>query len=242
MPHLGSGTVRHVLTSYVSPGLPHPTGAVIAIIITSNQPTMNPEETPPCQRSDIVCIGAGLSAIALGARLRLRHPAITIHFYDRNSSIGGTWYVNTYPGCACDVPSALYSFAFAPNPSWSCMNPPQAEIKAYADGVASEYGIPERATLGAEVVRCVWDESRRRWRVVVKSVQGGEEWEHECRILFSAAGGLVDPNVPKFDGMKEFRGKMFHSAQWDHGVDISGKKVVVVGSGCRCFLQPQQVL
>jgi len=139
--------------------------------------------------------------------------------------------VNTYPGAACDVPSALYSFSFAQNAAWSCMTPSQAEIKEYALRVAREYGIPERTTLGAEVLGCEWVEGRGVWKVRVG--RKGEEWEHECRVLFSAVGGLVYPNVPKVDGIEEFEGRICHSAEWDQDIELKDKDVVVVGNGCK---------
>jgi len=189
---------------------------------------------PPSPKyTDVVCIGAGLSGIALGACLKTRYPHSSAHFYDRNTDLGGTWHVNTYPGAACDVPSVLYSFSFAQNAAWSCMTPSQAEIKEYTLGVAREYGIPERTTLGAEVLGCEWVEGRGVWKVRVRRKE--EEWEHECRVLFSAVGGLVYPNVPKVDGMEGFKGRICHSAEWDQGIELKGKDVVVVGNGCKFF-------
>ncbi|RPB05578.1 FAD/NAD(P)-binding domain-containing protein [Choiromyces venosus 120613-1] len=184
----------------------------------------------PPKYTDVICIGVGLSGIALGARLKTHYPDASAHFYDRNTDLGGTWHVNTYPGAACDVPSALYSFSFAMSAAWSCMTPSQTEIKEYALGVAREYGIPERMTLGAEVSGCEWVEGRGVWKV--KVAREGEEWEHECKVLFSAVGGLVYPNVPKVEGMEEFEGRICHSAEWDPEIDLEGKDVVVVGNGC----------
>ncbi|CUS10077.1 unnamed protein product [Tuber aestivum] len=191
---------------------------------------------PPPKYTDVVCIGAGLSGIAVGARLKTHYPHASAHFYDRNTDLGGTWHVNTYPGAACDVPSALYSFSFAMNAAWSCVTPSQVEIKEYVLRVAREYGIPERTTLGAEVLGCEWVDGRGVWKVRVRRKGEGEEkgeWEHECRVLFSAVGGLVHPNVPEVDGMGEFRGRVCHSAEWDRGIELKGKDVVVVGNGCR---------
>ncbi|CAZ81517.1 unnamed protein product [Tuber melanosporum] len=191
--------------------------------------------SPPPKYTDVVCIGTGLSGIALGARLKTHYPHASAHFYDRNTNLGGTWHANTYPGAACDVPSVLYSFSFAMNAAWSCITPPQEEIKEYALGVAREYGIPERATLGAEVLGCEWVEGRGVWKVRVRRKGQGEEkeeWEHECRVLFSAVGGLVYPNVPEVDGMEEFQGRICHSAEWDQAIEFKGKDVVVVGNGC----------
>jgi cation diffusion facilitator CzcD-associated flavoprotein CzcO len=182
--------------------------------------------------TDIVCIGGGLSALALGARLKLTYNHTSIHYYDRHSSLGGTWAINTYPGAACDVPSALYSFSFAQNPGWTKMMPSQAEIKAYLDSVAEKYGIASRVSLQTEAVKAQWIEATNRWRVYLKDLVTGKEYAHECKILFSATGQLVVPNIPAMPGMETFEGKVFHSARWDHRVSLAGKRVAVVGNGC----------
>ena len=192
-----------------------------------------PPPSPSPKYTDVVCIGAGLSGIALGARLKAHYPHSSVHFYERNTDLGGTWHVNTYPGAACDVPGALYSFSFALNAAWSCLTPSQAEIKEYALGVAREYGMPERTTLSAEVLGCEWVEGRGVWKVRVRKKGEEKEWEHECRVLFNAVGGLVYPNVPKVDGMKDFEGRICHSAEWDQDIELKGKDVVIIGNGCK---------
>ncbi|KAA8892778.1 monooxygenase [Sphaerosporella brunnea] len=182
--------------------------------------------------NDIVCIGGGLSAIALGAHAKITYGITDIHFYERHASMGGTWWINTYPGAACDVPSALYSFSFSQKPNWTCLMPSNTEIIAYADEVAAKYDIPARATLQTEVVKAEWLEDRSRWRVYLRDLVTGEEYTHECKILFSATGQLGVPNYPELPGQETFQGKIFHSARWDHAVELDGKRVAVVGNGC----------
>ncbi|RPB01313.1 FAD/NAD(P)-binding domain-containing protein [Choiromyces venosus 120613-1] len=193
---------------------------------------MTSKTSPPPRYNEIVCIGAGLSAIALAAQLHLQYSYTDLHIYERNAGIGGTWWANTYPGAACDIPSALYSFSFAPNPAWSCSFPPQAEIKAYIDSVAAQYGVPERTSLSTAVKSACWDDQRDRWTLSLKDLTTGEEHTHECKILFTAQGLLAEPNIPALPGLENFRGKVFHSAQWNHSTAISGKKVAIIGSGC----------
>lgn len=203
--------------------------------------------------SQIACIGAGLSAIALGAQLKRWYQFEDIRFFERQANSGGTWYVNTYPGmylvssrltrsnytvvnlklgCACDVPSALYSFSFAPNPNWTKLMPPHQEIKQYHDGVMNAYGLEPKITLSTDVYRCIWREDASRWLLFLRDVKTGREWTHECQILFGATGSLVEPRPCDIKGHESFKGAIFHSAKWNHSVPLENKNVVVVGNGC----------
>ncbi|KAG0135060.1 putative monooxygenase [Tuber indicum] len=188
--------------------------------------------SPPLMYNEIVCVGAGLAAISLGSQLQIQYNFTDFHIYEKNDGIGGTWWSNTYPGVACDIPSALYSFSFAPNLDWSCALPPQREIKAYIDSVAAKYGIPQRTSLSTAVTKACWDEGRSRWRLSLQDLKTSESYFHECKILFTAQGLLSEPNYPKIPGLETFGGHVFHSARWDHSVDIRGKRVAVIGAGC----------
>jgi cation diffusion facilitator CzcD-associated flavoprotein CzcO len=112
------------------------------------------------------------------------------------------------------------------------MMPSNREIKAYVDEVAAKYDIPARVTLQTDVVRAEWLEGRNRWRVYLKDLGTGEEYTHECKILFSATGQLSNPHCPEIPGAEKFQGKIFHSARWDHSVSMDGKRVAVIGNGC----------
>jgi cation diffusion facilitator CzcD-associated flavoprotein CzcO len=142
---------------------------------------------------------------------------------ERGAGVGGTWHFNTYPGCACDVPSHLYSFSFAPNPGWSRTYSRQPEIRDYLERVVDDFGVREKIRLGCEVKTARWD---------------GEAWDIEtsagplrARVLVSATGPLVEPKIPPFPGLDRFAGPAFHSARWDHSVDLAGKRVAAVGTG-----------
>ncbi|CUS12120.1 unnamed protein product [Tuber aestivum] len=200
-----------------------------AAIMASN--TSSTSSAPP-RYSEVVCVGAGLSAISLGAQLQIQYNLTDFHIYEKNEGIGGTWWANTYPGAACDVPSALYCLSFAPNPDWTCSLPPQGEIKEYIDSVASKYGIPQRTSLSTAVTRAQWDEGHGRWRLSLRDLKTGEAYFHECKILFTGQGLLEEPNYPKIPGLETFEGHIFHSARWDHTVDLKGKRVAVIGGGC----------
>ncbi|KAF8251677.1 monooxygenase [Wilcoxina mikolae CBS 423.85] len=192
---------------------------------------MSTSQPSPRFSSTIVCIGAGMSGIALGAHLKLSYGFTDVHFYEREASIGGTWWLNTYPGCACDVPSALYSFSFAQNKEWTKLYPSSREIKAYADKVAADYDIPVRTTFRTEVVRVEWIDEKSRWLVYLRNWDSGDEYTHDCKVLFNAGGLLVDPNIPQYPGQERFEGVTMHSARWGHSVSLEGKKVAVIGNG-----------
>src|SRR5687768_6013631 len=133
--------------------------------------------------------------------------------FERGERIGGVWHHNTYPGAACDIPSHLYEFSFAPNPRWSRRYAPQAEIQAYLEDVARRHGVLDRIRTSTEVRRAAWDEERRRW--VLETSAGN----HEAEVLVTACGQLSTPAVPAIPGLEGFAGQAFHTARWRHDVD-----------------------
>lgn len=145
---------------------------------------------------------------------------------EKANDVGGTWRDNTYPGCECDIPSHMYSFSYELNPEWSKSFSGQEEIWAYMRKVANEQGIRPYIDFGVEVTGASWDEDRKLWTVRTRS---GEDYE--ARVVVAGVGGLHIPNVPEIEGADSFEGPKFHSAQWDHAVDLKGKKVVVIGTG-----------
>jgi cation diffusion facilitator CzcD-associated flavoprotein CzcO len=144
---------------------------------------------------------------------------------ERADDVGGTWRDNSYPGAACDVPSHLYSFSFALNPTWSRTFSPQPEIFAYIKRVAGEYGIPEHVRYGHDVLSAHWEPADNRWRI--ETSRGTVT----AQFLVSGAGPLADPALPDIKGIDTFEGRMFHSAQWDHDHDLTGRRVAVIGTG-----------
>ncbi|KAL2867131.1 flavin-containing monooxygenase [Aspergillus lucknowensis] len=182
--------------------------------------------------TEVLIIGAGLSGVGFAIRLQQEYPQITYQIYEKAEESGGTWWCNTYPGCACDIPSHLYSYSFALNPEWSAQFPPQAEIEAYSRSVAEKYDIPRHITLRSTVQGATWDETSGTWAVRILDQQTGQVYEKRSRILISAVGLLSEPNDCDIPGAQDFNGKLFHSARWDHSFDWAGKDVVVVGNGC----------
>lgn len=172
----------------------------------------------------VAIIGAGFGG--LGAGIRLRRAGLTdFVILERAAAVGGTWRDNTYPGCACDIPSHLYSFSFAPNPGWAYSFSRQPEIWAYLEAVTDRYGLRGHLWLGTEVAEARWDAGLARWQL---RTGRGDLW---ADVVISAAGPLSEPRLPDLPGLAEFPGEVFHSARWDHGARLDGKRVAVVGTG-----------
>lgn len=173
---------------------------------------------------DGVVVGGGISGIAAMIRLRRDAGLDNVLLIEKSDGLGGTWHDNTYPGCACDIPSSLYSFEFAPNPDWSRTFAPQAEILAYVRRVADEHGVTERSLLRTEVTRAQWDKAAQLW--LVDTTNG----HFAAPILVFGVGALNEPLIPDVPGTGTFQGTQFHSARWNHEYDLSGRRVAVIGS------------
>src|SRR4051812_175512 len=168
----------------------------------------------------IAIVGSGFSG--LGLALRLRQEGIEdFVVLERGDGVGGTWHFNTYPGCACDVPSHLYSFSFAPNPGWSRTYSRQPEIRAYLERVAER--VMANVRLNCEVQGAAF--SGASW--AIETSQGPVN----ANVLVSGTGPLVEPRLPDFPGLESFAGPAFHSARWDHEADLKGKRVASIGTG-----------
>ncbi|TAE30880.1 MAG: NAD(P)/FAD-dependent oxidoreductase [Cytophagales bacterium] len=174
---------------------------------------------------DVAIIGAGFAG--LGAAIRLlqtgQHSFVV---FERADEVGGTWRENTYPGCACDVPSHLYSFSFAPNPHWSQKYSPQPEILGYLKNCVERYNLRPHIRYNTEIIRTEFLEDQACWRITDRAGN-----VLTARVVVGATGPLNRPSVPKLKGFDVFTGKTFHSANWDHSVDLRGKRVAVVGTG-----------
>jgi cation diffusion facilitator CzcD-associated flavoprotein CzcO len=173
----------------------------------------------------IVIIGCGFSGIGMAIQLK-KAGFHDFAILEKNDALGGTWWDNKYPGCACDVPSHMYSFSYELNPEWSRMFAPQPEIWEYLQGCVRKYGIAEHIQYGCAVERMEWDDAARRWRVTTTA---GDVYT--ARAIVSGTGALHVPSVPEIPGADRFGGPAFHSAQWDSSADLAGKRVAVVGTG-----------
>ncbi len=173
----------------------------------------------------VAIIGAGFGGIGLGMTLK-RAGVDSFTIFEKAEGIGGVWRDNTYPGAACDVPSHLYSFSFEPNPDWTRVYSPQPEILDYLERCVEKYGMAPNLRLGTEVMRAQFDEQSGRWRI---ETTGGETVEAD--VLVSACGQLSRPALSRIEGAERFEGPIFHTARWDHEVELEGKHVAVIGTG-----------
>ena len=177
------------------------------------------------RRYDAVIVGAGFGG--MGAAIQL--DRLGIHDYvilDREDDLGGTWHVNRYPGLAVDIASVTYSYSFEPNPNWSRLFAPGAELKRYAEHVADKYDLRRRMRLRTRVTGSTWDEQARRWRVAV-----ADDEEIVARFLITATGFLSQPKTPDIPGIEGFAGKVIHSADWDSTYSLAGKRTAIIGTG-----------
>ncbi|GAA1820853.1 NAD(P)/FAD-dependent oxidoreductase [Actinomadura chokoriensis] len=173
----------------------------------------------------VAIVGSGFSG--LGLAIGLKRAGLTgFTVFERAGDVGGVWRENTYPGAACDAPSHLYSYSFAPKHDWSRRFAPQPEILDYLRACAREYGVMEHMAFGTEITAAEFDAGSGRWTL---RAAGGET--HEADVLVSACGQLSRPSVPDIPGLESFGGTVFHSAEWDHGHDLAGREIAVVGNG-----------
>ena len=194
--------------------------------------TATPSSAGPAstERADyeVVIVGTGFSG--LGMAIKLKEAGLDdFVIFEKADAVAGTWRENTYPGCACDVPSHMYSFSFEPNPNWSEMYAPQEEIRGYLEHCTDKYGLRPHLRLGFRAVSAAWDEEAGLWRCVGEGPDGPEELT--ARFVVSGIGGLHVPAKPHLQGLESFEGPAFHSAEWDHSVDLRGKRVAVIGTG-----------
>ncbi|MGE0828702.1 MAG: flavin-containing monooxygenase [Hyphomonadaceae bacterium] len=172
----------------------------------------------------IAIIGAGFGGLA--AAIKLKEAGFeAISIFEQAERLGGTWHYNSYPGAACDVPVHLYSFSYDPNPDWSHLYARQTEIQAYLERAADKYGLRPHIHLGAEAKAAHWSKSSAKWRL---TFENGAPIEAD--ILIAAVGQLNRPRFPDIEGREKFAGASFHSARWDHGCALSGKKICVIGN------------
>jgi cation diffusion facilitator CzcD-associated flavoprotein CzcO len=172
----------------------------------------------------VAIVGSGFGG--LGAAIRLKQEGVEdFRIFERAGEVGGTWRDNSYPGCACDVQSHLYSFSFAPNPDWTRKFSPQPEIWDYLKRCARDFNVLPHIHFNEEVREAEWDEDAQRWRVETS------KGVYAASALILASGALSEPSLPNLPGLERFAGKVFHSARWDHEYDLKGRRVAVVGTG-----------
>jgi cation diffusion facilitator CzcD-associated flavoprotein CzcO len=173
---------------------------------------------------EVAIVGAGFGGLGMAIRLK-QEGMDDFVLIERDEDVGGTWWANSYPGAQCDVPSNLYSYSFAPNPDWTRAFPLRGELHEYLRDCADRYGVVPHLRLGCELLGATWVADQRRWELDTSA------GPLAARVLVAAPGLLSEPSVPSIPGMGRFEGNSFHTARWDHGDDLAGKRVAVVGSG-----------
>lgn len=183
------------------------------------------DAAPAPEPVDVLIVGSGFSGLGMAIALK-REGKRSFVVLEKADSLGGTWRDNTYPGCACDIPSHLYSFSFAPNPNWSRLYPPQPEIRAYLESVADRFSVRSAIRFGHALKSARFDEVQARWLV---ETENGAQFS--AKALVSGMGGLHKPLFADIANADAFAGEAFHSAQWRHDLDLTGKRIAVIGSG-----------
>ncbi|HTY30596.1 NAD(P)/FAD-dependent oxidoreductase, partial [Mycobacterium sp.] len=179
--------------------------------------------TLPTRDPAVAVVGAGMSGLCMAIAL-LRNGITDVTIYEKADEVGGTWRENTYPGLTCDVPSRVYQYTFATKPNWTHMFSPGGEIQAYFRGVADQFGLRDRIRFGTEIVSARFENGRWLLRT-------GAGDESAVDFLISATGVLHHPRMPSIAGLDDFAGHVFHSARWDHSVELAGRRIAVIGNG-----------
>ena len=177
----------------------------------------------------VAVIGAGMSGICIGAKLKAAGIAFTI--LEKNDAVGGTWYENAYPDCGVDTPNHFYSYSFARNAEWSGYFSKRDELYAYFERCTNRFGLREHIRLQTEVTAMAYDEADSRWRIEVRNAAGKVE-TLTANAVVSAVGQLNQPAMPDIVDIESFAGDLFHSARWRSDVDLTGRRVAVIGTGC----------
>ncbi|WP_163852222.1 flavin-containing monooxygenase [Pseudooceanicola aestuarii] len=188
-------------------------------------------KTPTAQQLEahkVTIIGAGLSGIC--AAVRLQEAGIPYTIFEKNDDIGGTWLENDYPDCGVDTANHIYSYSFKPKADWSRYFSKRDEILDYILETVRDYGIRDHIRFGVEVTSMTWNDTNARWNTRLRH-KDGTTATHESRSVITAVGILNRPAMPDIAGLKDFRGAAFHTAEWDHDIQLAGKRVAMIGTG-----------
>jgi len=191
-----------------------------------------PQLKAAARKLKTLVIGAGMSGLLTG--IRLKQAGVSFEIIESNPDVGGTWLVNTYPGCRVDNSNHMYSYSFEPNHAWPQHFSPQPELLKYFRNVAAKYDIRPHIRFETTVESLSWDEGRGVWRVSVRGKDGKSE-VIEANAVVTAVGQLNKPRVPNIEGVDSFAGPAFHSQRWRHDVELAGKRVAVIGTGASAY-------
>jgi len=191
-------------------------------MVAAAQHRTGPDECRGCPSLRVAVIGAGMAGIL--AAIKLQDRGIECDVFEKGASVGGTWRENTYPGLACDVSAHWYTYTFARNPEWDSLMAEGKDIRAYFERVARDFGVLERTRFNSEVTDL-------RYRDGAWDLKCADGYEGTYDLVIAATGVLHHLNVPQFEGIETFEGRVFHSARWDHDVELDGKRIGVIGTG-----------
>ena len=191
-------------------------------------PSWRKDAVDPERPFRVAIIGAGMSGLL--AAIRLQQAGVPYAIFEKNADVGGTWLENRYPGCRVDVPNHFYSYSFAQKLDWPELFSTQEVLLDYFRDCAVEFGVAEHIRFRAEVLSARWSDESCSWTLQLRTPEGDED-AFEAQALISAVGQLNRPKMPDIAGMERFEGPAFHSAEWDHGLDLRGKTVAVIGTG-----------
>ncbi|KAE8312435.1 hypothetical protein BDV41DRAFT_577625 [Aspergillus transmontanensis] len=183
------------------------------------------------RRIRVIIIGAGASGLLMAYKLQRNFDNVEFQIYEKNPDIGGTWYENRYPGCACDNPSHTYVWSFDPNPNWSSTYASSSEIFEYFKRFQSRLNLNEKTKVSHQVVGAKWDGEAGRWHVDIKDIPNNTVVYDACDVLVNAGGILNAWRYPAIPGLHDFKGQLVHSAAWDTNIDLTGKHVGLIGNG-----------
>jgi 4-hydroxyacetophenone monooxygenase len=228
------GLLRKMLSSGVGGPVPEEYLPMILeeMMLDDNDPKTVHWRTRPSEDTlaafRVVIIGAGVSG--LGMAIKLREAGIPFVIYEKNKTVGGTWLENSYPGCGVDTPNHFYSLSFEPNHDWPDHFSKRDELWKYMERLADQYDLRRDIRFETEVTAARYDEARAVWVVTTRDAAGREETSDVSAVI-TAVGQLNRPSIPSFPGLDEFKGPRFHTARWDHSVDLTGRNVVMIGTG-----------
>jgi len=237
-PHPTPDTVRKMMTFVAGGDIPEQyvpfLEEELALDASDAKAVHGLETLPESAKKDfrVLIVGAGMSGML--AAIRLKQAGIAFTVVDKNKDVGGTWMVNSYPGCRVDNPNHMYSYSFEPNHDWPYHFSTQPLLWKYFRGVADKYGLRPNIRFETEVIQSVYDEAEAKWKTRVRSA-GGKEETLVSNVVITAVGQLSRPRLPDIKGIETFKGQSFHSAEWDHAVDLKGKRVAVIGTGASAF-------
>ncbi|KAJ5290272.1 uncharacterized protein N7443_010525 [Penicillium atrosanguineum] len=200
----------------------------------STKPQFEVEEHPidVVRPIKVGIIGAGIAGITAGVLLPAKLPGLDLRIYDKNADVGGTWFENTYPGVRCDIPAHAYQSGFSPNTQWTEEFAQGAEIRDYWQGVARKHNVYQYVRSQQQVNKTEWLATEGKWKVTIAHLDGSNQiYEEKLDVVINAIGHFNAWKLPDYEGVENYRGALFHSSNWDHTIDLKGKRIALIGNG-----------